>query len=57
MQLKFLGASALTCTLAFLEGSCQTGLDAMGATALSVVRMDVSENGMVFEFWLLRQTT
>lgn len=56
-QLGFLGASALTGTLAFLEGSYQRWLEAMGAAALSVVRMDVSEDGVVFEFRLLRQTT
>jgi len=46
------GSGALAWMPAFLQGSYQTWLDAMGATQLSVVQTDTEEQGFAVEFRL-----
>jgi hypothetical protein len=50
------GDEALGWTPAFLQGSYQAWLDAMGAAQLTVVQAGVPENGYAVEFHLARAT-
>jgi len=50
------GGEALSWTPAFLQGSYQAWLDAMGAAQLTVVQAGVPEDGYAVEFHLARAT-
>lgn len=54
--LSAFGGEALAWTPAFLQGSYQAWLDAMGAAQLTVVQAGIPEDGYALEFHLVRAT-